>query len=164
MIESNNVSPLKEEIVDLKLLLEFKDDDVIDGFCQKYDVTRDDANTIFEDMLRFFWLSEKYNSELLSVIDHPILIIDKMWHTFILFTRNYVQFCNTYFGRYIHHAPTTISEKKEHKKKLKKEILQEKGQRYELIYEMLGKDIFIRWFLIYPDQYTKDAILKLRKY
>ena len=32
--------------------------------------------------------------------------VDEAWHQFVLFTRQYVEFCLTYFGEYIHHAPS----------------------------------------------------------
>jgi hypothetical protein len=31
--------------------------------------------------------------------------VDKMWHNHILFTRDYVAFCDSVIGRYIHHLP-----------------------------------------------------------
>lgn len=31
--------------------------------------------------------------------------VDQAWHQFILFTVEYTEFCNTYFGHYVHHAP-----------------------------------------------------------
>ena len=31
--------------------------------------------------------------------------VDEVWHTFILFTRDYQDFCRDVFGRYIHHSP-----------------------------------------------------------
>lgn len=31
--------------------------------------------------------------------------VDNLWHTFILFTKEYTQFCKNTFGRYIHHEP-----------------------------------------------------------
>jgi len=34
------------------------------------------------------------------------LRIDECWHQFILFTRQYVEFCKLYFGRYVPHAPS----------------------------------------------------------
>lgn len=33
--------------------------------------------------------------------------VDEIWHTFILFMRDYADFCNEVFGRFIHHQPTT---------------------------------------------------------
>ncbi|MCD6074767.1 MAG: hypothetical protein K0Q70_1650 [Rhodospirillales bacterium] len=35
----------------------------------------------------------------------PSRIVDEAWHTFILFTRDYTEFCGRAFGAYLHHAP-----------------------------------------------------------
>ena len=34
-------------------------------------------------------------------------IVDLVWHQFILFTKEYHEFCLTIFGEYIHHSPAT---------------------------------------------------------
>jgi hypothetical protein len=31
--------------------------------------------------------------------------IDRMWHSFLLFTKDYNAFCEQYLGRFIHHEP-----------------------------------------------------------
>lgn len=33
--------------------------------------------------------------------------IDEIWHTFLMFTRDYAQFCEIVAGRFIHHVPET---------------------------------------------------------
>ena len=33
--------------------------------------------------------------------------IDELWHTFLMFTKEYAQFCNQVAGRFIHHVPAT---------------------------------------------------------
>jgi hypothetical protein len=33
--------------------------------------------------------------------------VDEVWHAFILFTREYQEFCQAIFGEFIHHAPRT---------------------------------------------------------
>jgi hypothetical protein len=38
------------------------------------------------------------------------LRVDDAWHQFILFTQQYVEFCNRFFGRYIPHAPSNAPE------------------------------------------------------
>jgi hypothetical protein len=38
-------------------------------------------------------------------------VVDELWHTFILFTREYATFCEAVAGRFIHHAPTPKLEK-----------------------------------------------------
>jgi hypothetical protein len=34
--------------------------------------------------------------------------VDTIWHTHILFTKEYANFCTTVFGRFIHHTPCDI--------------------------------------------------------
>jgi hypothetical protein len=38
----------------------------------------------------------------LKITSEPI---DQMWHSFLLFTKDYKEFCDTYLGRFINHAP-----------------------------------------------------------
>jgi hypothetical protein len=38
------------------------------------------------------------------------LRVDECWHQFILFTRQYMEFCRLYFGRYIPHSPSNAPE------------------------------------------------------
>lgn len=35
--------------------------------------------------------------------------VDKVWHTFILFTRDYAEFCQKTFGFFLHHQPALRS-------------------------------------------------------
>ncbi len=35
----------------------------------------------------------------------PSQAVDELWHQFILYTRNYQQFCQRAFGHYLHHTP-----------------------------------------------------------
>jgi len=35
----------------------------------------------------------------------PSMEIDEAWHTFILHTREYAEYCISRFGRFIHHVP-----------------------------------------------------------
>lgn len=40
-------------------------------------------------------------------------MLDEMWHTFILFTKDYGDFCHEMFGHFIHHLPTIETEAEE---------------------------------------------------
>jgi hypothetical protein len=35
----------------------------------------------------------------------PSVIVDDMWHEFVLHTREYAEFCEAAFGRFLHHEP-----------------------------------------------------------
>jgi hypothetical protein len=39
--------------------------------------------------------------------------VDDLWHTFLMFTRDYEQFCQTVAGRFIHHVPATADSENE---------------------------------------------------
>jgi hypothetical protein len=38
-------------------------------------------------------------------VSMPSQVADDLWHEFILYTRNYAQFCRRAFGRFLHHTP-----------------------------------------------------------
>ena len=55
---------------------------------------------LFQDMKRFLFLAGTMNKPLA-----PPEGIDEAWHNFILFTKDYEEFCRTHFGRFVHHVP-----------------------------------------------------------
>ena len=60
-----------------------------------------EATALMEDMLRFLFLCGTSEQ-----VYAPTERIDVAWHHFILFTRDYRQFCLHHFGRLIEHNPT----------------------------------------------------------
>jgi hypothetical protein len=62
--------------------------------------TYDQAVVLLRDASNFLWLASQ--AEVTSV---PSPIIDEAWHVFVLFTREYADFCHTYCGGYVHHEP-----------------------------------------------------------
>jgi hypothetical protein len=38
----------------------------------------------------------------------PSQVVDDLWHEFILYTRNYAQFCRNAFGGFLHHTPAAM--------------------------------------------------------
>jgi len=40
-----------------------------------------------------------------KAVSMPSQVVDVAWHEFILFTRNYAEFCQKSHGRFIHHTP-----------------------------------------------------------
>jgi hypothetical protein len=67
--------------------------------------------------------------------------IDDMWHTFLLFTKDYMSFCKDYFDEYIHHIPNTEEES------MKEDQFKDNLTRYlSFIYDTLGEETVINWF------------------
>lgn len=151
------------EEYDLQTLLKFKDEEVILSFANKYGLEIDESTILFEDVLRFLWLSNRAGKDGItpevSSIDEPLIMIDEMWHNFILHTVSYTKFCIHYFGRYLHHNPNSVKTKNNQLTKEEKEVyISGKRLKYEAVYDHLGKDIFIRWYVHYPMRFPKKEI------
>ncbi len=66
-----------------------------------------DVVEAFEQLRLYFricWQCEK------RLVAMPSKLVDACWHVFICDTRNYAQFCEAVFGRFLHHEPPTASE------------------------------------------------------
>ena len=166
------------EATSLEDVLAYRNDRVIESFTNKFDIAKDEAERIFVEMLRWVWYISstrptKQNPEMHG-IDEPLYIIDEMWHTFILVTRDYTQFCHDMFGRYIHHAPGSagaeaygadysVEEGPDGRERTIRKTTERKRAKYLDIYERLGEDVFRTWYQEFPQAYTVDAIYRLRR-
>jgi len=111
------------------------------------------SKELFTDMLRYLWLCEKHfldkkenpNDESLDfipVMHQEMRAIDNMWHEFILITKDYQDFCNKFFGKFIHHEPNM------------QETLEYNEDNYvkslslflSYTYDVLGETVVKNWF------------------
>lgn len=69
-----------------------------------YGVTPEQASLIMDQALAFLKLAAENPGNGYS----PSPEVDKGWHTFILYTREYAAFCETFAGGFIHHEPTDM--------------------------------------------------------
>ena len=164
--EDTAVSSLEE-------VLAYQNDSILYKFQESFDLPFEEVKMLFEETKKWLWLNavaidEKQGIELF--IDGPLALVDEMWHTFILFTRPYHEFCHRYFGFYIHHAPTTKAEKDEMKKeaasdpeKYKANLEEEYALQYSYVYDKLGEETLSRWYAEFTDRYTPEFINQARK-
>lgn len=85
---------------DLGSVLEYKNNAVTQRISEKLELNKEQAVKLFEDCSKFLWLSETEEKPIA-----PSPKIDEAWHIFLLFTRDYQEFCQTYFGHFKHHRP-----------------------------------------------------------
>lgn len=150
----------------LTQILTYRNPDVICRFTDLIDVSEDEAETLFSETLKFLYLSQQPG----IFIPDELLILDEMWHNFILFTREYDAFCQQHFGRFVHHQPASKAEKMTNKTALevdKDAARLEFNEKLEVmmsaVYDHLGEDTVIKWFSVYPQVYSTVNIKKLRK-
>jgi hypothetical protein len=63
----------------------------------------EEARALFRELKRYFYLSRIDRS---TVWEMYSLRIDEIWHQFVLFTRQYMDFCSRYYGAYLPHNPS----------------------------------------------------------
>jgi hypothetical protein len=141
---------------ELSELLTYHHPKVIASYVRTYPGSEEKANTLFQDMLRFLWISRKHQSDrslhpddeqiqFQFVMHEEMREIDNMWHNFILYTHDYIAFCQRYFGEYLHHVPdvadTITSGVEEFSDDLEKYLL--------YTYDNLGEETVRRWFAMH---------------
>lgn len=159
----------------MESILAYKNDNVIFSFRKSFDIPVEDATEIFREMLRWLWLnhvlSVNYSAKEKIGIDDPIIVIDEMWHSFILHTLDYTLFCQKFFGRYMHHKPTTEDEIKRYKIELaefdgsdrRSYVTTKKRTQYSAIYDLIGPENFKKWYIEFPQKYPRPSLNNLRR-
>jgi hypothetical protein len=78
----------------------YQNPELILRIMEKGNYSQAQAEELFEKTKQFLALSGNGTRK------SPTKEVDLAWHEFILFTRDYAQFCEKYFGTFIHHIPT----------------------------------------------------------
>jgi hypothetical protein len=152
---------------DRNKLLQYKHQHVLDRYKKNYPNNKLSAEEAFSEVLNYLWLHEKHseekqhspNNEALNfecAVYSEMQEIDDMWNTFIVFTKDYAQFCQQYFGKFIHHNPTNEQDR------ISAEEFEEEFRRYlAYIYDNLGADALKRWFREYFGEEVKVEANKI---
>ncbi|KGP62241.1 hypothetical protein EP47_01455 [Legionella norrlandica] len=135
-------------------LLNYRNDKIIARYNIDYPNTEMSGEEAWQELMKFIWLSHKHkidrenypeniNLDFSCVIHEEMSDIDNMWHTFLLFTKDYHQFCHTYLnGAFLHHDPLSVNN----------DLISEEQYALELtcylsyIHEHLGEETLVRWF------------------
>ncbi len=150
----------------LEKMLQYKNENVLSRFLDIFSVSGSEAEDIFQETKKFLFLCQLPR----IYITDDLVIIDEMWHNFILFTKEYHNFCQQHFGKYFHHLPASKKEKEEASRKVTEEPEKAKEEYKAMMrhimgaaYDNLGEETVIKWFQVYPEKYNKEALLKIRK-
>lgn len=149
-----------------------EDDIIIDGFMERYSVNRVEAEEILQETKKWLWLASENIKEKKGFrlfIDNSLMIIDEMWHNFILHTRAYQKFCNEKLNLFVHHEPTPSSEKiigfdsEEEKEKFQSQQEERLSQQLSYIYDKLGAETVSKWYEEFPEKFTEKKIQALKR-
>lgn len=91
----------------IETVMSFPMDDVLKKYSKEQSLPIEVAREHEREIKRFLALSV-INHNTNYMMSGPM---DEIWHTFILFTKKYHEFCHQVAGRYIHHFPSVPGEK-----------------------------------------------------
>lgn len=84
----------------LVLAIMFPDPGVAERLQKELGCTKEEADILWLDTKFWLWFCKETDKPVC-----PSAALDEGWHTFILFTRQYQEFCKNILGRFIHHTP-----------------------------------------------------------
>lgn len=90
------------KVIRRKAMLFRPSDLLLERFSTKQGVSKTEAQKVFNETKKFLILCASNCGSGLS----PSTTVDEMWHTFILFSRDYFKFCELIGAGYIHHDPS----------------------------------------------------------
>lgn len=137
----------------LQSVLNYKHTGVIQRYKRESPKNAHRAETLFEDLMAFFWASKMHeedkntspqdpNLDFTFIMDEEMIEIDKMWHVFLLYTKDYMDFCDTYFGEYLHHLPDVVSNGQVSTSNVEENLM----RFLNYIQTHLGQSYLKRWF------------------
>lgn len=152
-------------------LTRYQHEGVIGKFRDEWDVEETQALDIFSEMKKFLYVSEYAQKQCIEFeIDEPILMIDKMWHQFILFTNDYDKFCNHFFGKMLHHMPFCSAHLTQKIKTLSQNgitLNEHKRERLEkqlyVISSTFGAETLKKWYVHYGRKYSPEKVNMLQR-
>jgi hypothetical protein len=74
---------------------------IVDRYAEEHDLPSEVAAEHERELKRFLAI-KALNPEKRYGMKGPV---DELWHTFIIFTEDYTEFCERTYGRYLHHRP-----------------------------------------------------------
>jgi len=153
-----------ESIRPLHETLRYRNESVVRKFREGYAVTAAQADELFTELKRWLWLNATAGADTEApelFISAELIGIDEMWHTFVLFTKEYAAFCQRYFGQFLHHAPTTFEQKR---RRVPLRDLRDRSDRAaDYICATLGDDTFIHWYGALAKRYSSAQLEKRRR-
>ena len=155
----------------LKEALGYKNKDLSDRFCREYGADRKIANLLLKDLIRYLWLVyfssvlakssliKNKNKFLVVPIFESMLPLDEMWHSFLLYSIDYEEFCRKHFNVVIPHIPdlpgmAQASPKHGPKKNALKSSDDRLLDSIDFVWHTLGSKVANRWFKEYKDNFT----------
>lgn len=91
--------------IDIEKAMKFPIPQVLKRYQKDYEVSEKVAREHEKELKRFLIICAENHPNSTDMFSQEI---DNLWHTFLLFTKDYAQYCNENFGHFVHHVPKII--------------------------------------------------------
>lgn len=153
----------------LEQALAYENEDIPRRFLDDWVMELEDARLLFDDVKRWLFLGEQPDV-VEATIHGPLLILDEMWHNFVLFTKEYTAYCTDVYGRYLHHGPTTQREALQVEAEFaaspdaaRARFVERRARQRDAVVRYLGVETLIRWYVDYPIKFGDEFFATARK-
>ncbi|MCX7125597.1 MAG: hypothetical protein NTU49_07605 [Gammaproteobacteria bacterium] len=138
-------------------IMQYKNEYVFKRYEREFPANKISAEQAFHGIVQYLWLCQKHRIDrkkrpgddslnFVCSMYPEMREIDDMWHTFLMFTKDYADFCEQYFGEFVHHTPKTGDEKYD------SEFFKTEFTRYiSYVYDNLGEETVAKWFAEFVD-------------
>ena len=137
----------------LEQVLSYKHPAVVRRFQREHPAKAGQAEQLFSDLMMFFWASKAHAAEkqrdpgdaaldFVFIMDEEMRDIDQMWHVFLLYTKDYMDFCEGNFDEYLHHLPDIVPTFEKGSFEFEANLV----KFLDYVYDRLGEDVVRRWF------------------
>jgi len=88
--------------INIQKAMDFPFAHIIKRYQKDYGVSLETALEHEQELKRFLIIAAENHPEIFGMFSPEV---DNLWHTFLLFTKEYHAFCNDILGKFIHHVP-----------------------------------------------------------
>ncbi len=139
---------LATQLTSLESVLTYRHPGVVRRYCKDYGASPAEAAELFDEMLKWLYLCYRASTSEAEgfgcIVSSEIEKIDRMWHTFLLFTWDYTEFCFQHFGVFLHHFPNEAeNETPVADDNTLGAILE---RQFRLVYDVLGEETLRAWY------------------
>lgn len=142
--------------------MDYENQHIIDRFLERFEMPRSDAQDLFAETKKWLWLCSRHQTRNLEIVAE-LVMIDEMWHTFILFTKEYATYCHSRLGAFVHHTPATRAFKEARQEQYRQDPERFRQARRDAMREQmqfiaaeLGGNTLLKWFVSYPQKFGRE--------
>jgi hypothetical protein len=146
----------KKSLAPVQEVLKYQNPRLVKYFAEEHGLSTVESKTLFNDLKKWLWLCANRDANADVMFFNDLRVLDLYWHTFLSFTRDYVEFCERYLGGIVYHEPEPhIVARKQAKNPntaLAKNLKVARSSIAEVV-RLLGNQQAKRWFVELPEQY-----------